>query len=128
MLKTETITIFNRVPARRGPYTWKTTVIKGVHIDHSIDHQMKRYGKETNNKITISMPLQGYTLPKEWDKTKEGFTLHENVDLIAIGEWTGVSEFQLDDLNEMAKEYDDVFTVHQVSRFRLIPHLEVACG
>lgn len=127
-LHNETVTVFNRVASRNGTDTWYATVLKNVHVDRSMGKLRQKCGQETNNRILISSSLDGYKRPKEW-KPGDGFTLQENRDLVYLGDWPWEKKISVNKLkNELEETFDDVYTVHTVSQFRIIPHLEIACG
>ena len=133
MLGNDTVTIFNKLQTGRREYQWKATVIENVHVEYSRGAILNKYGKDTDNKVELYLPSEHFTRQKSWIQEKQGFSANEGTDLVWIGSWDGPEWINDADYpagfdQHMLETKDDIYRIHTVSLFKLIPHLEIGCG
>lgn len=139
----DTVTLFNRKRGRDGDI-WYATVLEGVNLNADRGAIVKAYGESSQDNAVLNIALapdgtiQGlpYLEPKAWarlDNPQAALTVKAgaDADFFWAGEWTGNKIISDDGYgivgfrDYMEKNYDNVFEVTGVSRFSVIPHLEV---
>ena len=118
------ITVFNKVydgETRSDRYL--RTVLKGVHVEKTNASQKNDSKVIVNDTLFVIIPyLNNYTKPKEFQKTKEGYTL-QSKDVIVVG----VVENDINALKDL-KGMDDVYTITSsevIDYSKCLNHIEV---
>lgn len=143
----DTITLFNRVPAKGGG-TWYATVIHGVNLNIDKASIMAKYGADTRDSVVLNVPYdvvdgvqnvagKPWKPPKEWQALEDHtaavtFTDGNLFDFFMLGEWDGnpvIADKEYPTNNGfydyMNRTRDYVFAVSSVGLYTVIPHFEI---
>ena len=133
----DTITVFNR----RGD-VWYPTVLEGVRLMTDRAGIAARYGAQANDRAVALIPLRegtaggkAYVPAKVWAELPDPaqavtFAAGEAFDFLLDGPWPDGSpvcdgDYPKGFYDHMNRARDGVYAVTSVSKFDVIPHLEV---
>lgn len=130
----DVITLYNQYKSD-GVITWYGHVIKGVECQPTSAVKLSNKGELTDDKVSLHIPEKvledKYLKPKEWKRSNEKeqmLTLAED-DFFVVGELEEgiINDSDYDDglFEHIKSEYDNVYNITSVSRYKTIPHFEV---
>lgn len=127
----DTVTIFNQFK-ENGVITWYTHVLEGVELQPGMAITVQNEGNASADKAGLHIPFrEDYRKPKEWKNSEEKestFTLAEDDFFIEGSFDMGAVE---DDnypnglFEYMKQQYDDVYNITSINRYKVISHFEV---
>lgn len=136
-----TVTVFNRYKSKQLGTTWYPHVLHGCYFNADKGANIAKTGLDNADTAKLHVQVSGdkigklkYLPPKEWDGQPNDMymttvTFSEGEDFFVLGEFdeTPVNDA---DYNEgfyqyMNDQYDDVYKITTVGRYKLIPHFEI---
>lgn len=129
-----TITVFNRADGEGvlSDDIWYKTVLDHVRVIETKGTSNNATGTSEMDTVNIHIMERylekPYLDPKEWanllDKT-EAFTLTQGHDFIVLGDLSNIDTESIDLYQQLKNTYDGVYRITSVSKYTVIPHLEV---
>lgn len=142
----DTVTIFNRYVDSFGDTIWYPHVISDANVIVDKAAIVSMYGAESKDNAVLNLKYnvcdsavmigdKPYFPPKEWERQLNDdlpksitFTSGNEFDFFILGDYG--SEDPIIDKNgrfysDMQKEYDYVFAITSVAKYKVIPHFEI---
>lgn len=131
----KTVTVYNRYEDDNENECWIPTVLKNVRLLATKGANVSKSGMDSADaaKLHVKFELlpegtKEYIGPKAWKNSSEKekyFTFSGGEDFFVEGDTSSEPVQSTNFLSYMQQKYDNCFSVTNVDRYELIPHLEV---
>lgn len=137
-----TITVFNFCAADEK---WYPSILHGADVEQSDTTQATTRGQSNGGGVNLIIPCsrervvqtgaggKSYTGPKVFSRSTGPaslITFAPECDFVYLGAWPTTEPLDDDDYDEglyheLNRDYDDVYMIHSVAYFDLLPHFEI---